>query len=361
MKKSAKTIVIIAAGAIAAAAAIGAAYRYSSGFRNWIAGNLDEGSSSSSSPSSDSGDIVKSSDGTLKALVKGGTVFNAATIGTTKSVTFTISPSTATDRNIVVDWADQYGPNIRILDSSGNLLDASATKQTVKSGGTLYFRLDASFSGTETLVAYPEALKSATLSIAFTCYNSVASAALVSAGIYDVSGKSTSYAPTSGRVEAAYADGIAAYRSISLASADPSASATADSAASNAIVIAKGASDYDYALSLTWSLTGADAARLPSFLDGKTVDKDGGYVYGIKNISIDGTAFYAGTGIADLYAYVSPGSSATKPELTVMFKSATSDLGSIPLSFGSLKLYLSTAAYVAPTGVTADNTSVQYS
>jgi hypothetical protein len=175
MKKGLKTIIIIAAGALAAAAAFGAAYRLSSGFRGWAANSAGESEGAASTPPDET--YTVSRDLILKITLPHGGVFKSSDagglyhspVGSYLAAAFTISEPTLADRKIVADWADQYDPDIRIVDAQDNPLDAAATRQTVESGSTLYFRLAAVFAGDRYLIAHPEASAGSVASISLSC------------------------------------------------------------------------------------------------------------------------------------------------------------------------------------------------
>jgi hypothetical protein len=182
MKKTLKVCLIIAVAAVAAAAAVGTAYHLSSGFRSWIANNAgeSEGSSETTSvaaTSSIADSYTISADGILKMALPSGDVFKSSDeggfyhspVGGYLAVTLTISGSDLTDRSIVADWADQYDPDIRIVDADDNLLDAATTRQTVESGTTIYFRLEDVFEGTRYLMAHPVASAGSVASIGLSC------------------------------------------------------------------------------------------------------------------------------------------------------------------------------------------------
>lgn len=108
MKKGLKVILIIAAGALAAAAALGAAYRYSAGFKSWVAGNVDGGSSGASDGSVDSSGGLSTKTAPAGIAVRLLSTGADASGHVTKTFAYSVAPSDATDQDVALSagWTD---------------------------------------------------------------------------------------------------------------------------------------------------------------------------------------------------------------------------------------------------------------
>lgn len=109
MKKGARTIIIIAGAALAAAAALGASYHYSSGFRSWLESNLN--GSQDSGGTDESGDTVGNVDIAIESHGIGVKFLNTTTDGqgnVVKTFSYSIEPSDATDKDVLatIGWVD---------------------------------------------------------------------------------------------------------------------------------------------------------------------------------------------------------------------------------------------------------------
>jgi hypothetical protein len=364
MRKGFKTIVIIAAGALAAAAAFGAAYHYSAGFRDWVASNLDGGASSSSSHPSSSDGEASSPDGALSLRIAGGAKF-AATVGATKTATATLSPSTATDLNIL--W------------SSGDVSKVTVAKAATTSGVSNTLTLAAVFTGTVSITIKAEADNSIAATIAVSCYNAVGQATFYGVDVGDGSPLAEQ-----GDAFGTYVDGTnKEFVRIDANQFNPQASTTY---VSNTTVAYKVSGNNFYLnssfcyLSIDFKLYGADTTRYPDFVSSLSFGAGLTVTHAdLSSLSIDGTAVY-GAGMAAFMATsydgmkkdfnVTKSGTDKSVQISLAFEyagtgtasdsAASKTLSAIRINFGKFTTAFDSMAYVAPTGVSADSGMVLY-
>lgn len=299
MKKG--STIALAIGALALGALAGVA-----GQRAYDASRFSTpADTSSGGGSSGQGSSSQSNDGSIAAEIRGGPKF-AANVGATKTVVFTITPSTASDPYVIVATA------------APTKVTVSATR--VKSGAAVTLTLASIFNGTVAITAHPEALPASVVTVNVSVYNFVTT---LNFGEYGVSDKA---APASD------ADAIDVFESDEPDEYFSGKSSIVSRNASDQLSYTLGASD-GYYLYATMNAYGRDTTIMP---DISTVPS--GYFKLSTNTTshcIEYAKLIASTGVS---------AAAT---LTWAIENAT--------------LIRTAIAYTAPASLAADNTSVQYS
>ncbi|MCI1245265.1 MAG: hypothetical protein LKG11_04925 [Bacilli bacterium] len=172
MKKRGRVWLSIFASVALIAGAAAAVYSLNKTVRDWVDSEIGKIIPATSGSTDGDAPTTTLSSGSLSAKVYGGTVFGAGGIqksvqvGATKTVVFTIEPANATDKYVLVESSDPA----KIAVSAGRVLSGSAVTLTLAAG---------EFSGTVNVTAHPEALASDVVTIPVTVYNFVTKLSLV--------------------------------------------------------------------------------------------------------------------------------------------------------------------------------------
>jgi len=341
MKKTAKTILSFIGGVALVAAAAGAVYGLNSGVRKWVDDQIGRGGSTDSdAPDS----TVTSASGALSATVSGGSVFGANGIrravsaGATKTVTFTVSPANATDKYVIVATSDASKVSI----SSTKVLSGTAVTLTLVAG---------EFNGAVNITAHPEALASSVVTIPVTVYNFLKSASVIGVHAVDETGVfEDNFFLDSGAASAQFADPFL-YASLSGAA---------------------GSAQTFTANYLSGNFTGfvvefapRDLSILPSLIDDMTIAGLSAKASSALSSAGMGLYFVTGQAAASGTALLqnSIGTSYTlKTNCVYAFYdvAAATAAGMISKFLEDASFSLTTAAYVAPSGLAGDVGGVQF-